>query len=112
MAKVVMPLLSVESHGTVGNAVTYRTRADMVTAGRYKRQRDAQSLAQLVQRALFESAVAAWPEICEPAKAVLAELAALSHLNAWNWFLRLILRGETPAGVVGDCYVGDFRGIG
>ena len=84
MAKVVLPLLGVEAHGTVGKAITYRARVGMTTAGRYKKQRDAQSSAQLAQRSKFESAVAAWPEICEAAKAVLAELAAPRYLNAWN----------------------------
>jgi hypothetical protein len=112
MAKVVMPLLGAEAHGTVGKAVTYRARPGMTTAGRYKKQRDAESAAQLAQRAKFEGAVAAWPQVCEAARVVLTELAAARHLNAWNWFLRLWLRDALPAGEVGDVYVGDFRVIG
>lgn len=112
MAKVVMPLLGVEAHGTVGKAITYRARQDMTTAGRYKKQRDAGSAAQLVQRSKFQGAVAAWPVICDAAKSVLAELASAAHLNAWNWFLRLILRDALPSAVVGDSFVADFRVIG
>lgn len=112
MAKVIMPLLGVEAHGTVGKAITYRARVGMTTVGRYKKQRDAQSAAQLAQRSKFQSAVTAWPEVCEAARLVLAELAKPRHLNAWNWFLRLILRDALPVGKVGDCFIGDFRVIG
>ena len=112
MAKVVLPLLGVEAHGTLGKAVTYRSPPGMTTAARYKRQRDARSAGQLAQRAKFEAAVLAWPEVCEPARQVLGELAKLRHLNAWNWFLRLMLRDALPTAEVGDCFVGDFRVIG
>lgn len=112
MAKVVLPLLGVEAHGTVGKAITYRGRVGMTTAGRYKRQRDAESVDQLAQRSKFQSAVSAWPAICDAAKAVLAELASAAHLNAWNWFLKLILRDALPSAVVGDSFVADFRVIG
>lgn len=112
MAKVVLPLLGVEAHGTVGKAITYRARVGMTTVGRYKRQRDAQSSAQLAQRSKFQDAVAAWPEICDAAKAVLMGLASAAHLSGWNWFVKLILRDAVPAGKVGECFVADFRVIG
>ena len=112
MAKVVVPLLGVEAHGTIGKAVTYRAHPGMATARRYKGHRDAESAAQLAQRAKFEAAVSAWPGVCDAARLVLAGLAAMCHLNAWNWFLRLVMRDEVPSAVVGDVYVADFRTIG
>ena len=112
MAKVVMPLLSVEAHGTVGKAVTFRGGVGMTTAARYKRQRDARSAAQLARRALFSAAAAEWPGICDPARGVLANMAVEEYLSGWNWYLRLKMLDAIPVGEVGDCYVGDFREIG
>ena len=112
MAKVVLPLLSVEASGSVGKAITYRATGNGTTVARYKKQRDASSTAQVVQRTLFLSAVESWPEVCESARDVSAEWAQPLSLNAWNWFLRLVLRQEIPVMRIGDCFVGDFRRIG
>lgn len=112
MAKVVLPLLGVKAHGTVGGAITYRGGVGLTTAARYKRQRDVQSPAQLAQRSRFSEAVTLWPLICQPARLVLLALAGFRHLNAWNWFLGLVLRDALPSGRVDDCFVGDFRVVG
>jgi len=110
MARVVLPLLGVTAHGTIGKSVTYRDHIYGPTVARYKKHRDFQSAAQLAQRAWFRAAATAWQALSGVDKAAWRVWAeARVGMLGYNLFVSeftVAVAYQIGLGKVGRDYVG------
>lgn len=112
MARVILPLLGVEAHGALGRTIVYRSRRDGVTVGRYKRQRDAESAAQLVQREKFAAAAVRWAGLGDEYKGKMSVAGAMVGMTGWNLYLHLSIGENYVVAVVGISVVGGAEVVG
>lgn len=63
MAKLIGPLLSLEAHGTLGNALTFSKRSSGSQVRFQKKQTDIETTARTTQRGFFQTAVGWWHEL-------------------------------------------------
>jgi len=97
MAKTKGPLFSEAAHGTTANLLTF-SKKKTVNICRYQRkQKDAQSAAQIAQRAKYQDGITAWKALTDEEKAEYTAAGAAVGLSGYNYFLKeYLLTPPTP----------------
>lgn len=108
MAKIKVPLLSLDARGTLSKAITYVKRKAQNIAEKKPEIIDVKSPAQLSWRHMYQKAVALWHALSAAEKEEWESLARPKHMTGFAWFmsqalkpnpgLYLPLQGGTMAG--------------
>ncbi|MBA7715055.1 hypothetical protein ES703_124093 [subsurface metagenome] len=94
MTKLAKPLLSLDAHGSIGNAITFLRRPGSTIAMKKPVPFDRQTLLQQYQRWLYQDAGWYWQALTMNQKAHYRADGARSHMSAYPAFLRYYLRNQ------------------
>lgn len=93
--KVKGPAFSMEAHGTLDKALTFKGAPERSVCHQYASHRDARTQAQLNQRAHFRDAVSLWRVMTEADRLLFGQTYQLPHMTPFAVWTQYILKRET-----------------